>query len=281
MATTALSNMRRWQIEADFIQVGDHIRVAGNPAVRGEKGLYIRNVLTSSGREVLLGLEVKPRWSDRTIEMAESRRLGIGDKSAPERGIYRIWSTPDHIPVLIPRNFARLPEQRANLTEAAHRSVDEFVWERDNPLRDCAPKGMPTIMEAPYPFEIVQSGSNLLWRSEEYDTVRTIHLGAEAVRDAPPSLLGHSVGRWDDARTLVVTTTSMGWGHFDGQGVPLTPAASATERFVLSADGDRLDYTLTLTDPETFLEPVTLTKHWVWYPDARVGAYQCAAAAED
>ena len=32
MATTALSNMRRWQIDPDFIEVGDTIRVAGNPA---------------------------------------------------------------------------------------------------------------------------------------------------------------------------------------------------------------------------------------------------------
>ena len=32
MATTSLSNMRRWQIGSDFIEVGDAIRVAGNPA---------------------------------------------------------------------------------------------------------------------------------------------------------------------------------------------------------------------------------------------------------
>ena len=34
MATTSLSNMRRWQMDPNFIAVGDRIRVAGNPARR-------------------------------------------------------------------------------------------------------------------------------------------------------------------------------------------------------------------------------------------------------
>ena len=149
MATTSLSNLRRWQMDPDFIEVGDTIRVAGNPLRRGGQGLYLSNVLTSDGQEVLLGGGVEPRWTDRTIEMAESRRLGLGDPSAPELGIFRVWSTPPGIPTLIPRDMGVTPEGRVNLTEAALQSVDAFVWERDNPLRNCAPKGMPLIMHAP------------------------------------------------------------------------------------------------------------------------------------
>jgi hypothetical protein len=282
LATTSLSNMRRWKIEPDFIEVGDSIRVAGNPAVRGDHGLYVRNVLTRDGAEVLLGLDIRPRWSDRTIEMAESRRRGIGDTSAPELGLFRIWSTPDNIPVLIPRNFGKTPANRDNLTAAGKLALDNYVWARDNPLKNCAPKGMPTIMEAPYPFVFVKSGENILWHNEEYDTTRTIHMAADAsAAQAAPSLLGYSIGRWENERTLGVHTTKMSWGHFDGQGVPLSAAAETYERFSLSELGDRLDYTMTVVDPATFLTDVTLEKHWVWYPDAEVGVYECAAAAED
>jgi hypothetical protein len=282
LATTSLSNMRRWQIAADFIEVGDVIRVAGNPAVRGRHGLYVRHVLTAKGEEVLLAPDLERRWTDRVIAMAESRRRGVGDPSAPELGFFRVWSTPDHIPVLIPRGFGDISEVRANLTEPARRALDGFVWERDNPLTNCAPKGMPTIMEAPYPFEFVRDGADLLWHNEEFDTVRRIHMAPDATGDGQPaSLLGYSVGRFEDERTLVVTTTAMGWGHFDGQGVPLGPAARAVERFALSRPGDRLDYTLTVSDPDTFLEAVVLEKHWVWYPDAVVGVYACATGAED
>ena len=44
MATTALSNMRRWQIDPSFIDIGDTIRVAGNPARDGSNSLFIRKL---------------------------------------------------------------------------------------------------------------------------------------------------------------------------------------------------------------------------------------------
>jgi len=282
MATTSLSNIRRWQMDPNFIAVGETIRVAGNPALRGEHGIYIRNVLTTRGEEVLLGPNIEPRWSNRIVEMADSRRLGQGDPSAPELGIFRIWSTPDNIPMLIPRNFGRIAENRSKLTPSARQAVDAFVWERDNPLRNCQAKGMPTIMEAPYPFELRRDGGDIIWHNEEYDTVRRIHMSPDAAATGQPeSLLGYSVGYWENDRTLVVTTTKMGWGHFDGLGVPLTGDTVMLERFTLSPLGDRLDYTATFTDPAIFTEPVTLAKHWVWYPDAMVETYDCTRAAED
>jgi hypothetical protein len=282
MATTSLSNMRRWQMDRDFIAVGDRIRVAGNPARDGGLGLYIRNILTTRGEEVLLGPNIEPRWSEQLVEMSASRRSGRGDTSAPELGIFRVWSHPDTIPMLIPRNWGRMPENREKITELARNAVDQFVWERDNPLGNCSPKGMPTIMEAPYPFEFRRDGDDILWHNEEFDTVRRIHMDADATAEGQPeSLLGYSVGHWENDRTLVVETTKMGWGHFDGLGVPITGEAVMIERFTLTPQGDRLDYSTTITDPAVFTEPVTLSKHWVWFPDAEVGAYACLRAAED
>jgi hypothetical protein len=282
MATTALSNMRRWQIDPDFIQVGDTIRAAGNPAIRIEHGLYISNVLTAAGEEVLLGGSVQPIWTDRTIEMSASRRAGLGDTSAPELGIFRVWSTVDNIPMLMPRDIGRTAEGRANLTEAALQAVDEFVWARDNPLRNCAQKGMPLIMEAPYPFEFVQDGENIVWHNEEFDTRRTIHMSPDAsAAGQPDSILGYATGHWEDERTLVVNTSHVNWGHFDGQGIPGSTESESVERFTLSPQGDRLDYSITISDPVYLIEPMTFGKHWVWYADAEVGVYDCLTAAED
>lgn len=282
MATTALSNMRRWQIDPSFMAVGDTIRVAGHPAHRVEHRLYFTNLLTGDGREVLLGANVERRWTDRTIEMSASRRQSVGFTTAPERGLFRIWSTPDNIPMLLPRDIGRTAAGRANLTEAALLAVDAFEWARDNPLQNCAPKGMPMIMEAPYPFEFRQEGGNILWHNEEFDTVRTIHMAPDAsAAGQPDSLLGYSIGQWIDDRTLTVTTSNMNWGHFDGQGVPMSTAATLEERFSVSEQGDRLDYAMTFADPEYLVEPLTFTKHWVWYPDAEVGEYDCTSEAED
>ena len=283
MSTTSLSNLRRWQIDASFIEVGETISVAGYPAIRTDYGLYIRNVLTSAGDEVLLGGNVQPVWTgDRIIEMVESRRLGIGDTSAPDLGIFRVWSTPPGIPTLIPRDMGITAEGRANLTPSALQAVDAFVWERDTLLRNCAPKGMPLIMHAPYPSQFVRDGENIVWHNEEYDTIRMIHMASDASSEGQPdSVLGYSVGRWEGERTLVVTTTHMNWGHLDGQGIPSSTSATAVERFVVTPEGDRLDYTMTYTDPENVIEPLTFRKHWVYYADAVVNAYDCLEAAED
>jgi len=283
LASTALSNIRRWQIAPNFIEVGDTIRVAGSPE-RSGTGVYITHVLTMDGEEVLLDPRAEPRWSDRIIEMAESRRARIGDSDAPDLGIFRVWSTPDGIPMLIPEDVSPSFDIQANypLTEAAIAAVRSFDRERDNPIANCQPKGMPTIMEAPYPHRFVRDGENILWHQEEYDTLRTIHMSPDANAEGmPASLLGYSVGRWEDDRTLVVTTTNTTWRHFDTVGIPLSEDVVLEERFVVAQDGSRLDYTMTVTDPVTFMEPVVLRKHWLYFSDAQVGQYQCLAAAEN
>ncbi|MBH97840.1 MAG: hypothetical protein CMM56_05240 [Rhodospirillaceae bacterium] len=281
MATTAVSNMRRWQIDPSFVQVGDIVRVAGYLSRFDDNDLYFTNLLTANGYEVFLDRNATSIWTDQTIEMSASRRRSIGSITAPELGIFRIWSTPDNIPMLMPRNIGKTTEGRANLTSDALQAQDSYVRDRDNPLQNCTPKGMPLIMEAPYPFEMYRDGSNIIWHNEEYDTRRTIHIDTSDPGEVEPSILGYSVGVWEDEYNLIVTTTHISWGHLDGQGIPLSLSAEVVEKFSVSAQGDRLDYEITIVDPVNLVEPVSFSKHWVWYPDAEVGEYNCTIEAEN
>lgn len=146
---------------------------------------------------------------------------------------------------------------------------------------NCTPKGMPTIMEAPYPWEFIQDGEDIVFHQEEYDTWRTIHMGPDASPEGEPAtLLGYSTGHWE-GETRVVRTTNTTWRNFNTLGVPLSAAAEMVERFTMVADGSRMEYEMTFADPATFTEPVTLPVHWIWYPDAEVGAYDCLLDAED
>jgi hypothetical protein len=99
-------------------------------------------------------------------------------------------------------------------------------------------------------------------------------MNAGVARPSASTLLGHSVGRWD-GRTLVVTTTNASWRHFNTVGIPLGAGAVMLERFTPSADGSRLDYELTVTEPSTFTKPVTLKKHWIWLPEITLSPYEC------
>jgi hypothetical protein len=49
-----------------------------------------------------------------------------------------------------------------------------------------------------------------------------------------------------------VTTTGITWRHFNTVGIPLGTKTEIVERFTPTADGSRLDYSITVTDPEIF-----------------------------
>ncbi|HEY5665634.1 MAG TPA: DUF6152 family protein [Gammaproteobacteria bacterium] len=272
--TTSLSNLRKFEIAPDFMRVGERVRVAGLPSVRGMNEIYARNVLLPSGEEVLLGAGIQPLWSDRTVAASERSRAASGDASSPELGIFRVWSSAG--PMLLPETVnAAFDLFSYPLTARARAVVEGFDRLADTPIANCAPKGMPAIMEQPYPMEIVDEGNAIVLRIEEYDTIRTIHLAdASDPSTVPASILGYSTGQWEGA-SLVVTTTRVNWGHFDTVGIPLTEAVEIVERFTPAADGSRLDYEMTVSDPNTFTEPVELSKYWLWLPQVMVEPYEC------
>jgi len=112
-------------------------------------------------------------------------------------------------------------------------------------------------------------------RLEEYDTVRTINMAPNAVVDtSPPTLLGRSTGKWE-GDTLVVTTSRIAWRYIDPTGVPQSSASRIVERFTPSSDGTRLNLTMTITDSQTFTEPVELNRSWVSRPGETVKPYNC------
>jgi hypothetical protein len=182
-------------------------------------------------------------------------------------GLFRVWTNATN-----PVAFwgSNLP-----LTSAAAAVQAAFDPVTDEPTANCAPKGMPFIMEQPYPMEFVVDGGDILLKMEEYDAVRRIAMTSEGAGAArAPSLLGHSRGRWE-GEALVVTTTAISYRWFNATGIPLGSEAALEERFVESADGSRLEYTLTVTDPATFTRPVTLRKAWEWRPGEQLRPYEC------
>ena len=78
---------------------------------------------------------------------------------------------------------------------------------------------------------------------------------------------------------MAVDTTHMNWGHFY-RGVPMSDDAALSERFTPTEGGGRLEYEATLTDSQTFLNPVVMDRFWVWLPDVRVEPYECIPGTE-
>lgn len=270
--TNSVSILRRMDIGPDLITPGAHVKVAGSPSRRNDNELWVNNLLLADGREVVLRPGVEPRWTRDTV--GTSRVWLAHGTTAPTEGadgkpsIFRVWSTHFTGPE---RN---LWNESYPLTEAAAAAVARFDPLADNPLADCRPKGMPWIMEQPYPMELIDRGDDIVMHLEEYDTVRTFHLDPNAKVDATPSRLGFSRAHWV-GDMLVVETRGIDWKYFNATGIPVSDQIEIVEHFRLSSDGSRLLYTMLVTDPAVFTEPVLLDKEWVWRPGEAVRPYEC------
>lgn len=274
----AVSILRRMDLDADSVQVGTAVAVAGWAPKNGGTRIFLTNMLIENRSEILLWPGASPHWT--TDDTAGSTAVWLAseadfaDEDAPD-DIFHVWSTslaggPDAL--IFEGTVFPLTES----AQAARAGYDMY----GNPIiGTCIAKGMPTIMEQPYPMEFEQGDGVIYLRMEEGDTVREIHMDAE-LATVEPSLLGTSVGRWE-GDTLVVETTGSTWPYTDMTGVPNSEDSVFVERFTPSNDGRRLDYEMTVTNPEIFTEPVTLDKHWLWIPGATVDPYECLVEADD
>jgi hypothetical protein len=263
--TNSVSIVSRFGLSPELVAPGKHVRAAGNPGRREDNLLWLTNVLLDDGREVLFGTNYLPRWSQDTI--GEDTRGAITADVTGSLGLFRVWTSIG--------GGAALWNDSYPLTAAAAATRARFNPVTDAPTLGCVPKGMPLIMEQPYPMEFVDAGDQIVLRLEEYDTVRRIAMVEKGGSPGTtPNILGNSVGRWD-GDVLVVETSDITYPHFDKTGIPQSPAVHTVERFILSADGSRLDYEMTVTDPATFTAPVLLTKSWGYRPNDEVRPYDC------
>ncbi|WP_428100189.1 DUF6152 family protein [Candidatus Rariloculus sp.] len=268
--TASISVLRNRGVESSSIVVGDTVTMAGAPSTRNRPEILARSVLLPSGYEFTFG--------NRDAHFPEGKAGRIVGRAVIEAnaeeaianadGIFRVWSTIMSDPEQFPIFKGGYP-----LSEAGEAGWAE--WNpRDNVLLKCGTKGQPLIMITPLPIEFVREGDDIVMRIEEYDSIRRIHMSPDAVAPPGHTLMGFSRGRWEGT-TLVVETDRIAAGYFDHHGVPQSDQIRTVERFMPTEAYDRLDYSLTTTDPVNFAEPFTLARYFVWKPENSVHPYEC------
>ena len=146
----------------------------------------------------------------------------------------------------------------------------------------CMVPGFPRIYLRPSPVEIAQTRDRVLMLFEVNTTWRVIYMdGREHPQGAPPTWMGHSVGRWD-GDTLAVETVAMNeltW--LDSMGTPHSDALRIDERIRRVAE-DRMEMDLTFEDPKAYTRPWRGTRNWVLKPDWQLMEYGvCDTPATD
>lgn len=143
----------------------------------------------------------------------------------------------------------------------------------------CLPDGMPTMMLAMFPMEVLQTPGQVTIVQEAYNQIRRIYLNEKQlpIEDAEPGYWGHSVGRWEGS-TLVVDTVGIK-ERVRFRGAPHSPQMRIHERIHLVPPDYMVDE-ITVEDPVYLTGPWSFTYAYKRLPNYKMMEYVCDANRE-
>jgi len=138
----------------------------------------------------------------------------------------------------------------------------------------CIPDGMPAMMMAMFPMDVLQTPGQITIIQEAYRQVRYIYLNQKQVpiADAEPEFWGHSVGHWV-GDTLVVNTVGIRQ-EVRYSDVPHSDQMQIDERIRLISK-DRAEDRITVTDPAYLTKPWNFTYEYEREPGYKMLEYVC------
>lgn len=146
----------------------------------------------------------------------------------------------------------------------------------DDPTGHCLPAGVPrTVMLGLFPQQIIQTPKQVVILYEYMSVFRVIPLNAKHPGDLIPSYMGNSAGHWE-GDTLVVDVIGFNdktW--LAGTGTFHTDALHITERYT-RVNGERINYEVTIEDPNVLTKPWTLQSSLMLREGTRLQEYVCA-----
>jgi hypothetical protein len=166
---------------------------------------------------------------------------------------------------------------------AAQQKAAKDADARGQPLysgyTQCLPDGMPAMMMAMFPMEVLQTPGQVTIIQEAYNQVRRIYLNQKQipVDDAEPGFWGHSVGHWQ-GDTLVVNTVGIK-EEVRFRGAPHSANMQIDERMRMLSKNIFEDQVI-VTDPEYLTEPWKFTWKYVRKPGYKILEYVCESNRE-
>jgi len=145
----------------------------------------------------------------------------------------------------------------------------------NDPNIACLPPGAPNVYIHPYPVEILQVPGRTIMFFEYGHFVRQIFTdGREHVKDANPTWMGDSIGKWE-GDTLVVDSTGFNdktW--LDVAGHPHSESLHIVER-MRRADHDTLMIDISIDDPQAYTAPLKTQRKYILKPGWNIMEYIC------
>lgn len=145
----------------------------------------------------------------------------------------------------------------------------------NDPNFSCLPPGIPNVYTHAYPVEFLQVPGRVIMYFEYEHYVRQIFTdGRDHPKDANPTWMGDSIGRWD-GDTLVIDSTGFNdktW--LDVSGHPHSEALHMVER-MRRVDHDTLMIDITIDDPLAYTMPLKTQRKYILKPGWNIMEYIC------
>jgi hypothetical protein len=147
-----------------------------------------------------------------------------------------------------------------------------------DPVEECLPHGVPRVLSAARPLQILQKPKQITVLYEANHQARLFYIdeALPAPENAPDVTFdGYSVARWVGTALVVDTIAMNDKTWLDDAGLPHSEALRLVERYEL-ADPEHLRVNVTVTDPETFTAPWEMQLTFKRRPDLRLHEDPCA-----
>jgi hypothetical protein len=253
--------MQRLAWNAQTLRPGDRIEVRGY-ATRNPESKGLNPTLIVQDQRVLFE------------QMDSITRLSRAGATQPSEAhsLDGTWETLMNLEVIM--SFVT---PRPTFTPEGAAAFAAFDSQTMTPGADCMPNSAPLLMIDPDVKRIEQTDDLIVIEGASGAAQRRIHMNADAYEQAPASIQGHSIGRWE-GDTLIIETRRFS-DHRTGNGylgVPSGPQKHVIERLTLAADGGSLRYRFELRDPQFLAQPATGEVTWAHRPDLAFSPVECS-----
>jgi hypothetical protein len=118
----------------------------------------------------------------------------------------------------------------------------------------CMPFGLMRSVNAPYPFQIMQSDKYVTLLFEQSNWFHIVPFRDQHSAEPNPTWFGESIARWEGDTLVIDTIGFNGFTRLDTRGNPHSDQLHLIQRLART-DAGRISYTVTVEDPVFYTRP--------------------------
>jgi hypothetical protein len=136
-------------------------------------------------------------------------------------------------------------------------NITKYDPERDGDYTGmCMPFGLMRSVNAPYPFQIMQSDKYVAFLFEQNSWFHVVPFKSAHSQEPNPTWFGESIAKWDGDALVIDTVGFNGFTRLDTKGNPHSDKLHLVQT-LRRTDAGHIAYTVTIDDPVYYTKPWT------------------------